>query len=83
MQAEVNKEEPRFVSIFKGVYKGCDGYIVGETEHYYWIKICSDCHEQPKEKKKISKHNVLHFNSNIPKLWISFATTDILLNINK
>ena len=77
------KEEPRFVCIFRGEYKGNDGYIVGETEHYYWIKICSDCHEQPKEKKMISKQNVLHFNSNVPKLWISFATNDLLLNTNK
>ena len=70
------KPQARFVCIVKGTHKGNEGYIVGETKNFFWIKICSECDEPPTEKVKVLKENVIPLNLKIPTEWKLFADTD-------
>ena len=65
-----------FVHVLKGKHKDREGYIVGETQAFYWVKICGLVRPGSEDRACFAKHNVLQVAHVKNKTWERWAQED-------
>ena len=65
-----------FVRVLKGKHKDREGYIVGETQAFYWVKICGLVRPGSEDRARFAKHNVLQVAHVKNKTWERWAQED-------
>ena len=65
-----------FVRVVKGKHKGQEGYIVGKTSTFYWVKMCGLVCPGIEDRACFAKHNVLQVGWVKNKMWERWAQED-------
>ena len=65
-----------FVHVLKGKHKDREGYIVGETQAFYWVKICGLVRPGSEDRACFAKHNVLQVAHVKNKTWERWVQED-------